>query len=292
MNKTNIENIDAIFDVMSKGEKDKFTEQIIQGTNKAIEEKYPHLGWINPKTGAQLTEAEYIDMINRSKLPSTAIHNQYHNKKETMKNKTIGRPPVSMQKVRLIDGVNDFVKENTKAIASVLLAVSMTATLMVPRLKVSTQINNMETGLSDNLTGRNYVQQQDGMFSRLKLNIEPSKFVDDLGLTSTSHMRLYILSTVIQPSDFTNILKELGYRSKEDYVTRLGYEHNEQLRAGEQYDIDYEQKLKDLVTELNKNPEKLNEYLNKYPELGFIYGDSYLVNNQIYTINEEKGRHH
>ena len=101
-------------------------------------------------------------------------------------------------------------------------------------------------------------------------------------------MRLYILSTVIQDSDFYTILKELGYRGFDDYVNKLGFSHTEDFRAGEHYSREYEEKLKDLITEVKKNQDLLPQYLEMYPELGFIY-DVRDENQTMSTTNNGRG---
>lgn len=204
--------------------------------------------------------------------------------------KSLGKPKISPKLARAAEEVKDTIREHKVATALVAAALILFLTFTGPTLKANSQVSNLQDQLGEEFEKNNYTEKQNTLFSKTKLTIEPEKFINNLGLTSESHTRLYILSTVIQDSDFENILQALGYRSKEDYLKKLGFEHNE-LRASEQYDREYGKKLQEMIKELNNNPELVPSYLEKYPELKLIYGknSTYLINGEMYTI-ENTGR--
>lgn len=205
--------------------------------------------------------------------------------------KSIKRPRTSRRLEQVKNGIDeilDMIRKNPIATTLIASVTALGILMSLPTLKTNSQINDLTNKLGKNLEKGKYVQQQDGIFKKYKLNIEPSDFIESMKLTSNSHMRLYILSTVIQDSDFNNILRALGYNGIEDYVKKLGYRHNDDYRASEQYNMEYEDKLRDLIKKLNKHPEFISTYLDEYPELGFIYDrdNTYLVNGQIGTTRD------
>ena len=204
--------------------------------------------------------------------------------------KSLGKPKISPKLARAAEEVKDTIREHKVATALVAAALILFLTFTGPTLKANSQVSNLQDQLGEEFEKNNYTEKQNTLFSKTKLTIEPEKFINNLGLTSESHTRLYILSTVIQDSDFENILQALGYRSKEDYLKKLGFEHNE-LRASEQYDREYEKKLQEMIKELINIPELVPSYLEKYPELKLIYekDSTYLINGEMYTI-ENTGR--
>lgn len=206
--------------------------------------------------------------------------------------KSIGRPKTSRRLEQLKAGIEeilDMIKKNPIATTLIASAAALGILISLPTLKTNSQINDLTNKLGDNLEKGKYVQQQDSIFKKYKLNIEPSDFIEGMKLTPNSHMRLYILSTVIQDSDFDNILRALGYNGIEDYVKDLGYRHNDDYRASEQYSMEYEDKLRDLIKELNKHPELVSTYLDEYPELRFIYDrdNTYLIDGVIGTTRDD-----
>lgn len=207
-----------------------------------------------------------------------------------IKGKTIRRPKTPTRNATFISPLDE-IKEMLKQhpIVSTLAAIAFTAGIIIsiPNIKTTSQMNKLTTSYSAQLEDFNYGEKQ-GMFSKIKLTIEPSDFIKNSNLTPNSHMRLYILSTVIQDSDFYTILKELGYRGFDDYVNKLGFRHTEDFRAGEHYSREYEEKLKDLITEVKKNQDLLPQYLEMYPELGFIY-DARDEDQAMSTTNNGRG---
>lgn len=205
--------------------------------------------------------------------------------------KSIKRPRTSRKLEQVKNGIDeilDMIRKNPIATTLIASTAALGILISLPTLKTNSQINDLTNKLGKNLEKGKYVQQQDGIFKKYKLNIEPSDFIESMKLTSNSHMRLYILSTVIQDSDFDNILRALGYNGIEDYVKDLGYRHNDDYRASEQYNMEYEDKLHDLIKELNKHPELVSTYLDEYPELGFIYDreNTYLIDGVIGTTRD------
>ena len=205
--------------------------------------------------------------------------------------KSLGKPKISLKLARTVEEIKDTIRDHKIATALVAAALILFLAVSGPTLKANSQVSNLQDQLGEEFEKNNYTEKQNTLFSKTKLTIEPEKFINNLGLTSESHTRLYILSTVIQDSDFENILQALGYRNKEDYLKKLGFEHNE-LRASEQYDREYEKKLQEMIKELNNNPELVPSYLEKYPELRLIYekNNTYLIDGKLYTTEEELGR--
>ena len=249
MSKENYDDIDAIPGVLSEGNQDTNFRNIERAVAKATS-AIPTAVWGN------FPEDE-IPKIKATITPTKSIRN----------------PITPVRKARICSVVDEILEEIKKhPIGATLVASALVLGLLVsiPYIKTTSQMNKLTTSYSAQLEDFNYGEKQ-GMFSKIKLTIEPSDFIKNSNLTPNSHMRLYILSTVIQDSDFYTILKELGYRGFDDYVNKLGFSHTEDFRAGEHYSREYEEKLKDLITEVKKNQDLLPQYLEMYPELGFIY---------------------
>lgn len=203
----------------------------------------------------------------------------------------------SMVKNKISRKTTKFIKESQSVIDDIkkhkiitaLITAALTACLIIsaPTIKARVQINELNDDLSEEFEKNKYVQQQDGLFAKTKLTIEPSEFINNLNLTPNDHMRLYIISTVIQDSDFEDILQALGYRDKENYLKKLGFEHND-FRASEQYSMEYDKKLEEMIKKMNSNPDLIPSCLEIYPELSLIYqeNNTYLINGQLYTTKE------
>lgn len=278
---SNIDDIDYTLNLLAqKRITDRKIDETIKGTEEAItrleqEEAKPYLGWYG-SDGKPLTEEQYRKMMD-----------MFH--KSTIKSEIL------TTKATFIDKATKFINKNKATIAGTLAAATLAITTLGatwgPSLKANKQMNDLSDNFGEELVEMNYCKQQDNIFSDFELTISPNRFVNNLGLTADSHMRLYILSTVLQQTDFERILWELGYNNLDNYVKKLGFEHGD-LRAGENYQIEYEKKLKNLIMDLNKNPEKIDEYLDIYPELGFIYDpdNTILTAEGIGTTRTHRGR--
>lgn len=280
MSNTNYSDIDAILGVMDSAKSNKEQEEL-QAMIGANVQKIQY----DIKLDKRNAEVE----ANRQRLAK--VFEQQNKSVRTNQNNM--RPvAVSSYKNNPIQEILETIKEYKGIIAGVLAASAIVLATYAPTLRANGQINELSNSLSDEFEKLNYGDQQNNLFRKFNLTIEPSEFVNNLGLTPNSHMRLYILSTVIQSSDFENILRELGYNGMENYVEKLGFRHNENLRASEQYNIKYNEKLKKIIMELNKNPENMATYLEEYPELRFIYdsNNTILVNGQMYTTESTDGR--
>lgn len=267
------EDIDTILDVLNNAKIAKEDEE----TAKRI--------------GAEVQMALY-DRRYKALQQNNQQQQQHHPKPKIVEPaKSIKRPRTSRRLEQLKDGIEeilDMIRKNPIATTLIASAAALGILISLPTLKTNSQINDLTNKLGDNLEKGKYVQQQDGIFKKYKLNIEPNDFIESMKLTSNSHMRLYIISTVIQDSDFDNILRTLGYNGIEDYVKDLGYRHNDDYRASEQYNMEYEDKLRDLIKELNKHPELVSTYLDEYPELRLIYDrdNTYLIDGVIGTTRD------
>lgn len=274
--------IDDIIDILNA---DSNVRETIEGTKKAIqleeqqlERLEPHLRWYGPD-GKQFTKEQYREMMRRQAA-------------ERIRQKSIGKQKIPTYKATFFDEVADVIKNHKAAIAGTLVAISITLAAIAPTLNANKKINDLSNKLGDEFVQMKYAEQQDGLFRKLNLTIAPDELVNNLGLTSNSHMRLYILSTVLQRSDFESVLRELGYNSLDNYVKKLGFEHGE-LRASEQYSIEYYEKLKNIIKNLNENPDKVDEYLEAYPELGLIFDPNntfILSSGEIGSTRERGGR--
>lgn len=273
-NKYNVNDIDAIFKVLDENDK---IREVIEGTERAIrledkriEQMNPHLGWYT-LDGKPFTKEQYRELMRTQTAERT-------------REKSVGKPEIYINKAELVDKTMEFFKKYKIAIAGTLAAVTIATIKLGPPLKANSQISDLSNKMSEELIEMNYCKQRDNIFSQLHLSIAPDKLINNLNLTSNSHMRLYILSTVLHTTDFENILKELGYNSLLDYVKKLGFEYGYRT-AIENYQIEYDAKLQELIQNLNKNPENIDEYLEIYPELGFIYepNNTILTANAIYT---------
>ena len=261
-------------------------DEAIKSQNEAITARQKNLHDNDIFFAAQKAIKEQTSDIRRND-PSR----QHLNKKTVKPDKSIKRPRTSRKLEQVKNGIDeilDMIRKNPIATTLIASAAALGILISLPTLKTNSQVNYLTNKLGDNLEKGKYVQQQDGIFKKYKLNIEPTDFIESMKLTSNSHMRLYILSTVIQDSDFNNILRALGYNGIEDYVKDLGYRHNDDYRASEQYNMEYEDKLRDLIKELNKHPEYISTYLDEYPELGFIYDrdNTYLIDGIIGTTRD------
>ena len=250
---------------------------------------------LKKQIGATVQMALYDKMYEESQgIKSQQITGpvQYkQNKQSTINPKKSIRNPITPVRKAIICSVVDEILEEIKKhpIFTTLVASALALGLLVsiPNIKTTSQINELTTSYSAQLEESN-LGESNGIFSKIKLTISPSEFVESRKLTSSSHMRLYILSTVIQDSDFNAILKELGYRGFDDYINKLGFRHTEDFRAGEHYSREREKNLEDLIKEINKNRDLLPQYLEMYPELGFIY-DVRDENQAMSTTNNGRG---
>ena len=270
-------------DIIHILDKDRQVKEIIEGTKKAIQSEEqqherlkPHLGWYNVD-GRPMTIEEYQRMLQQQ----TA---------KKIRQKSIGKPPISTEEITIIDKTIEFIKEYKVAIAGLLAAAAIVAFTWGPTLKANGQINDLSNKISDKLTKMKLGEQQKGLFSKFNLTVSPSELIDKWELNSDSHMRIYILSTILNQSDFEKVLNTLGYKNQDSYVKELGFKHNER-RAIENYHTEYEEKLKDIVMHLNKNPQEVDEYLKKYPELGLILDPSntFILQNGDYGSTRENG---
>lgn len=277
-NGSDTDNILRILDEVSK------VEETIKGTNNAIkseeqqlERLKPHLGWSGPN-GKPLTEEQYRKMMREQVA-------------ERIRQKSIGKPKIPTNKATFIDKAMNFLDEYKFAITGALAAAILTVVALGPSIKVSSQKNDLSKNLGEHFVQLKYCEQTDGLFKKFKLTISPRMFVNNLNLTADNDMRLYILSTVLRQEDFDNILWELGFNSQEDYLRRLGFKHGE-LRASEQYSNEYEEKLKNIIKNLNENPDNANEFFDKYPELRFIVdsNNTIMIDGEIITTRNHGGR--
>lgn len=278
---------DEILDIINRA---KYTENTFRETANRVEaaiayeeerldRQFPNRGWYNID-GSPMTMEQYNKMMKYT---------------EKIKSKSITEAEVSVNKANFFDKAMKIINKNKAVIAGTLatvaIAISTIGPVFGPSLKANIQMTDLSDNFGEKLVKLNYCKQRDNMFSDFKLTISPNKFVNNLGLTADSHMRLYILSTMINDADFESILWELGYNNLESYVKKMGFEHGD-FRAVGNYKNEYETKLKGLIMDINKNPEKINEYLEKYPELGFIYdpNNTILTSEGIITTRARGGR--
>ena len=269
--------------ILSILNQESIVRDVLNGTNNAINQEntkldnqHPNRGWYNVD-GRPMTIKEYQRMMQLQ----TA---------KKIRQKSIGKPPISTEEITIIDKTIEFIKEYKVAIAGLLATATILAFTLGPTLKANGQINDLSNKISDKLTKMKLGEQQKGLFSKFNLTVSPSELIDKWELNSDSHMRIYILSTILNQSDFEKVLNTLGYKNQDSYVKKLGFEHNER-RAIENYHTEYEEKLKDIVMHLNKNPQEVDEYLKKYPELGLVLDPSntFILQNGDYGSTRENG---
>lgn len=271
-------------DIIHILDKDRQVKEIIEGTKKAIqfeeqqrERLEPHLGWFGPD-GKPLTKEQYRKMMQQQAA-------------ERIRQKSIGKPKIPTNKATSIDKAMVFLDEYKVAIVGILAAAIIAVVSLGPSFKVIGQKNDLSKNLGEHFVQLKYCEQIDSLFKKFKLTISPRMFVNNLNLTADSDMRLYILSTILQQEDFDNILWELGFNSYDDYLRKLGFEHGK-LRASEQYIIEYDEKLNNIIKTLNETPNKANEFFDKYPELRFIVdsNDTIMMGSEIITTRNHGGR--
>lgn len=204
--------------------------------------------------------------------------------------KSLHKPLIPQYVIQDISKAIEFLKEHKKeAIATTLLTIAL-LTPTFKSAKINSQINDISQGISTTLTDRDLAEKK-GLLQQLVLTGSPEKIVDLLNISPHNHTRLYILSLSLSNNDFEKVLKELGYSGINNYLNTLGYIPTESTPQYEKYRQEYDAKLKDILSELNKNPDLRQEYLAKYPELNFIYGNdfTYIIEEQT-TLTTEQGR--
>lgn len=203
--------------------------------------------------------------------------------------KSLRRPPISQRLIKFIDEVKEYKKE-------VIATVLVTAVLLVPlakEVKTNIKFNNIIDNIKNSLQESNLAKiAQSGR--TLTLTESPSAFIERLGISKNDNIRLYLLSLSISENDFDNILRHLGYHSGySGYLNQLGYYTDSHSSASELYNKDYNEKFEKIIKDLNDNPEKYDSYIQKYPELQFIYSDQniYVTENaEIFMLNDSSGR--
>jgi hypothetical protein len=254
------QNIDDIIRILNDTHKQdtviKGTQQAIKQEEEELDKRHPNRGWYNAD-GTPMSKQEYQNML------------QLQTAKKIIK-KSIRKPPISTRIITQANKTMEFINKNKLVITGILATLVLVTASLKPFFKANGQISDLSNKLGNELQKMKYGEKQDGLFQNFRLTIEPNKLVDNLGLNPNDHIRLYILSTVLNQTDFESVLQELGFNNSNEYAIKLGFEHNER-RAIENYQISSEEMLQELIMNLNKNPEKVEEYLEKYPELGFIY---------------------
>jgi len=235
-------------------------------------------------------EIEYAvaEAIKRNEPPKIVVD------PDEYMDKSIRRPKVPQYIIKDVTDSIEFLKENRKKIIAATLVLFVLSTPLRNSAKVNGQISDMTKGISNSLKD-NDLAEKNGLLQRITLTVSPKEIVENLNISSTNHIRLYILSLSLSESDFNSILKELGYSGFNNYLNKLGYRKTETSTQAEQYKIEYSEKLREIINELNRNPDLRQEYLSKYPELKFIYNDenSYITESgNVFMVEQNAGRSH
>ena len=202
--------------------------------------------------------------------------------------KSLAKTPIAC---RLANAVT-IAKNNSKAIIASALLAALLITPAMNELKINLQVKEMTKNISSSLQQSN-IATVTNLSNLVTLTESPREFIEQLNISKNDHTRLFILSLSIEPNDFENILKELGYYGGfQSYLKHLNYERNEYQSAKEQYCEYYTHKLESIIKEINKNPDLAESYFKSYPELQFIFNSQniYITENEITSLNNETGR--